>query len=168
MDFIDDIIQREGGSEETDDPLDAGGRTKYGVSEKFSPDMWKDGPPTYEKTRVFYENRYVKIDGIDTISDVSLMHQVADFGVTAGPETAVKTLQQLVTVPCDGKIGPVTLDAITNYPAGNIFGQPVSGSVLLNLAFRDARALYYIVVTKKRPTNLRFLLGWLKRTFEFK
>ena len=167
-DFIDHIIEEEGGSQETNDPADAGGRTKYGISEASNPDAWKDGDITYTEARQIYQQKYIDIDGISTIPDITLMHQVADFGVTAGPDTAVKTLQQLVGVSCDGKIGAATLDAIQKYPTGHLFGSPVSGLTLLNLAFRDARALYYVVITKRRPTNLKFLLGWLKRAFEFK
>ena len=167
-DFIDQIIAEEGGAQKTNDPADAGGRTKYGISEASNPDAWKDGDVSYAEARQIYQQKYIDIDGISTIPDVALMHQVADFGVTSGPETYVKALQQLVGVTCDGKIGTATLAAIQNYPAGSLFGSPVSGLTLLNLAFRDARALYYVVITKRRPTNLKYLLGWLKRAFEFK
>lgn len=166
-DFIDTIIQEEGGAQETNDPTDPGGRTKYGISEKANPEAWASGDLTYDEARKIYQQKYISIDGIDTIPDLTLMHQVADFGVTSGPDTSVKALQQLVGVPSDGKIGPATLAAITNYPAGTLFGTPVSGLVLLNLAFRDARALFYAVATKRRPQNLKFLLGWLKRGFDF-
>lgn len=167
-DFIDQIIQEEGGATETKDPADSGGRTKYGISERANPEAWADGDITYDEARAIYQTRYIEIDGISTIPDITLMHQVADFGVTSGPDTAVKVLQQLVGVTCDGKIGSTTLAAIADYPSGTLFGAPVSGIVLLNLAFRDARVLYYAIATKRIPTNLKFVLGWIRRAFEFK
>lgn len=167
-DFIDDEIQREGGATETDDPADSGGRTKYGISERAFPEAWKDGPPTYQQARDIYQHNFVEIDGIGTIPDLNLQHQVVDFGIPSGPVTAVHILQQILGVPVDGKIGPQTVAAISAYPAGTLFGIPVPGSVLLNLAFRDARALFYATIAKAQPKNLKFVLGWIRRSQEFK
>jgi len=44
----------------------------------------------------------------------------------------------------------------------------VPGRVMLNLAFRDARALRYAAIAKRRPKDLKYLRGWLKRAFEFR
>ena len=46
-DLIDRIIKREGGDKETNDPKDAGGRTKYGISERAHPEVWVDGIVTH-------------------------------------------------------------------------------------------------------------------------
>lgn len=167
-DFIDDEIQREGGATETDDPADAGGRTKYGISEHAHPEAWADGDVSYDEARTIYQKDYVEAQGISKITDTFLMHQVIDFGIPSGPITAVHVLQQLLGVTMDGVVGPATLAAIAAYPNGTLFGIPVPGIVMLNLAFRDARALYYATITKKRPANLKFLLGWIKRSQEFK
>lgn len=167
-DFIDEEIVREGGATETNDSSDSGGRTKYGISEKANPEAWTDGDVSYEEARQIYQHKYINVDGINTIPDVYLQHQVIDFGIPSGPVTAVHVLQQLLGVPADGQIGPKTLEAIKNYPDGTLFGVPVSGSVLLNLAFRDARAIYYATVAKAQPKNLKYVLGWIKRSQEFK
>lgn len=167
-DFIDQIITEEGGSQETNDPADAGGRTIYGISERANPDAWVNGTPTYEQAREIYKQKYIAIDGIESIPDLNLMHQVADFGVTSGPDTSVRTLQQILGVQIDGKIGSTTLAAIAHYPSGTLFGAPISGITLLNLAFRDARIIAYAVDAKRKPANLRFILGWLRRCLDFK
>lgn len=164
-DFIDEIIEREGGSRETNDPADAGGRTKYGISERGNPDLWANGPPTYEAARKRFCERYVL--PFHGITDAHLVEQLVDWGVTSGPATVVRILQQLVGVESDGKIGFKTLAKIASYPAGALFGTPVPGNVLLNLAVRDARAIHYAGACKARPVNLKFILGWLKRTFLF-
>jgi lysozyme family protein len=166
MDFIDRIIEREGGDRETNDPADAGGRTKYGISERANPDLWKDGPPTYEQARQRIFERYVS--PFTGITDPQLLEQLVDWGVTSGPVRVIQVLQQLVGTKTDGVIGSRTLAKVKGFPGGRLFGHPVPGSVLLNLAVRDARALLYAGATKARPANLKFILGWLARAFLFK
>jgi lysozyme family protein len=162
-DFIDDIIVREGGDRETNDPADPGGRTKYGISERGNPDLWKDGPPTYAKARARYIERYVM--PFNGIKDHSLLVQLVDWGVTSGPKAVVQILQQLVGAKVDGVLGPKTVEKVENYPGGMLWGYQVPGPLRLNLAINQARAIHYASITKARPTSLRFILGWLNRTF---
>jgi len=166
--IIDAIIKAEGGEKETNDPSDSGGRTKYGISEKAHPEAWADGDVSREEAREIYRKVYILAEKFDQIKDETLKHQVIDFGVPSGPDRAARLLQQLVGVEADGEIGAKTLEAIEKYPAGKLFGVEVPGRVLLNLAFRDARVMFYATLAKKRPKDLRFLLGWVKRAFEFR
>lgn len=166
-DIIDEIIRREGGSKETNDPDDSGGRTKYGISERAHPKAWEDGDVSYAEARQIYEKIYILGEKFNLLPE-TLKHQVVDHGVPSGPDTAARILQQVLGVPVDGVIGPTTLEAIKNYPSGKLFGVEVPGSVLLNLAFRDARAIHYATIAKRRPKDLKFLVGWLKRSQEFR
>jgi lysozyme family protein len=168
MDQIDEIIRREGGETETNDPADSGGRTKFGISEKAHPDLWADGDVSYTEARNTYEKVYILAEKFHLITDEFLKHQVVDFGVMSGPDAATRLLQQVVGTKVDGVIGPKTLEAIQAYPAGKLFGVTVPGNVLLNLAFRDARVMHYATLAKRRPKDLKFLLGWLRRAFEFR
>lgn len=167
-DIVDDIIRREGGDKETNDPDDSGKRTKYGISEKAHPEAWADGNVTYTEARTIYEKVYILAERFNLLPDEALKHQVIDFGVPSGPDTAARLLQEVLGVKVDGVIGPKTLDAIRNYPDGTLFGVQVPGRVMLNLAFRDARALRYAAIAKRRPKDLKYLRGWLKRAFEFR
>lgn len=167
-DIIDDIIRREGGAAETDDPSDSGGRTKYGISEKAHPEAWEDGTVTHEEAKSIYKETYILAEKFDLVVDEKLRHQLVDFGVTSGPDTATRLLQQLVGVKVDGAIGPKTLEAIASYPGGKLFGFEVPGNVLLNLAFRDARQMHYATIAKRRPKDLKYILGWLRRAQEFR
>ena len=164
-DQIDSIIAREGAP--TNNPHDSGGRTAYGISEKAHPEAWADGVVTYPEARAIYEKVYLTAPHFSSIKDDGLQHQLVDFGVTAGPETVIKILQQLIGVEADGVIGPGTLAAIDAMPGKTLFGLPIPGSVRLNLALRDARVLHYAYLAKKDPKNLEFLLGWVKRAQEF-
>lgn len=170
MDLIDEIILRETGGRKdggfTNDPADAGGRTIWGISERANPDLWRDGPPTYEQARRRYFERYVA--PFEGITEYHLLRQLTDWGVTSGPDKVIRILQQLVGAKIDGVVGPQTVGKVNNFLGGDLFGYAVPGHVLLNLAVRDARALHYAGITKARPTNLRFILGWLARTFLFK
>lgn len=167
-DVIDEIIRREGGDTETNDPSDSGGRTKFGISQKAHPEAWADGDVSYPEARQIYEKVYILAEKFNLLQNEFLKHQVIDHGVPSGPDTAARMLQQVVGVKADGQIGPKTLEAIQNYPSGKLFGVEVPGIVLLNLAFRDARMMHYATIAKKRPKDLKFLLGWLRRAMEFK
>lgn len=167
-DFIDDIIAREGGDKETNNPADSGGRTKFGISEKAHPEAWADGDVSRLEAREIYRRVYILAEKFDRIPNLLLMHQVVDHGVPSGPDTAARMLQQVVGVKIDGEIGAKTIAAIVNYPNGKLFGVDVSGSALLNAAFRDARILHYATIAKRRPKDLEFLLGWIKRAQEFR
>jgi lysozyme family protein len=168
-DPIDNILAREdrtGTGVVTNDPDDSGGETQWGLTRKDNPKEWADGVVTREEAYNAFFSRYgAPFKGIE---DTNLFHQLVDFGVNAGPETAAKVLQQVLGVKADGQIGPKTIQAVLDYPKGTLFGVPVPGFVLLNLAVRDARILFYVGITKRWTKNLKFLLGWLKRAMEFK
>lgn len=166
-DIIDDIIRREGGAKETNDPSDSGGRTKYGISEKANPEAWADGDVTYWEARTIYEKIYILDEKFNLLPE-SLKHQAIDHGVMSGPDTAARMLQQIVGVKVDGSIGPKTLEAVANYPGGKLFGTEVPGIVLLNLAFRDARVIHHVTIAKKRSKDQKYVLGWVKRDQEFR
>lgn len=163
-DQIQQILTNEG--KPTDDPSDAGGPTAFGISKVANPDLWVNGPPTQAQAIQRYQELYIK--PFADIKDINLQHQLVDFGVTTGPQQAIKVLQQTLGLAADGVIGPKTLASIDSYPGGLLFGTPVSGSVRLNMAIRDARILFYASITKRLPQNLKFILGWLSRAMEFR
>lgn len=74
-------------------------------------------------------------------------------------KTAVTKMQMLVGVDADGVLGKVTLGAINAKDPKTLFNE-----------LHDVRAAYYRAIVAKRPTNQKFLKGWLRRldsyTFE--
>lgn len=153
-DEISKVIKREG--PETNDPVDKGGRTKYGISEATNPDLWKDGPPTEAQSRERYEQRYVKGPRFDQIKDSRLQAQLIDFGVNSGPMVAIKKLQEILHVPVDGILGPQTL-VLAN--AGQ--------SADTNNKLVAARVKMIGRIVQNNPSQLKFLSGWLNRALEF-
>lgn len=167
--IVDEILLREdrtGTGVVTNDPDDSGGKTQWGLTEKDNPKEWADGVVTKDEARAAFKQRYLA--PFEGVKDSLLLHQLVDFAVNAGTTAAVKVLQQVVGVAADGQLGPKTLAAIDAYPRGRVFGVEVPSFVMLNLAFRDARTLFYIGITKRFPKNLKFLLGWVRRAQEFR
>ena len=152
--IITDVIKREG--PETNDPLDKGGRTAFGISEKSNPAAWADNVVTEEEARALYEKKYVEGPGFKRIHDPYLKTQLIDYGVNSGPQLAIMELQKILKVTVDGSIGPETLGAIDR----------VDNRHLNNMLVR-ARVKMFGRIVKKDISQVRFLEGWLDRALQF-
>ena len=152
--IIERIIEREGHA--TDDPVDRGGRTERGISERSHPEAWADGKVTEEEARAIYWRLYIHGPGIDQIQDRALQEQLADFGVTSGPSQAIKTLQKVLQVEPDGILGPLTLARIA-----------ALDPIFLGNRLAEARAEFYIGIVIRRPDQIKFLKGWVRRAMRF-
>lgn len=154
--IIEDVIEREGGAKQTNDPRDGGGRTQYGISERYNPEAWVDGKVTDEEAREIYHRKYVRGPGFDKITDPQLQAQLVDYGVNSGPMIAIMKLQQIVGTAVDGVLGKNTLAEVSKYHPEDI------STALVTLR---VKMIGQIVV--KNPSQLRFLNGWLNRALEF-
>ena len=155
MSTIDDVLRREG-DKDTNDPLDEGGRTKFGISEKANPEAWADGVVTEDEARAIYERKYIKGPGFDKIPDAHLRNQLIDFGVNSGPSVAIGKLQEVLGVTVDHVIGPETLGALSKIPSALVSTQLVA-----------ARIKMICRIVTKNPTQLKWLNGWVNRALEF-
>ena len=79
-----------------------------------------------------------------------------DFAVNSGPRRAVKTLQRLVDVDVDGKIGNETIDA-TIEACARIGSRQVAEQLVTE------RGVYLTRLGCTRPGSDDFLVGWIKR-----
>lgn len=152
MDFLDEVIEREGGDRETNDPADAGGRTKFGISERANPEAWTKGPPSRSEAREIYRQRYVVEPGFDRIAFVPLRENLIDFGVTSGPARAILFLQTILGVQKDAVIGPQTLAALAKRE-----GRDVNNQLVV------MREQFYRRLGEVRPANQKFVKGWVRR-----
>ena len=152
-DDLEDLFIREG--PESDHPNDTGGRTKWGISETANPDLWADGEVTKDEAILRYRAHYITRNGIEKLPE-PLDKNVFDFGVTSGPSRAVKTLQFLLGVEQDGRIGPRTLDALASKDVR-----------LLNNLYCSARETFYRSIVHNDPSQKVFLKGWLNRAKTF-
>lgn len=153
-DVIDGVIGREGAP--TNDPVDKGGQTVYGISEAANPDAFKNGPPTAEQARSIYEAKYVKGPGFDKIEDKQLRTQLIDFGVNSGPAVAISKLQEILHIAVDGVLGPQTLSSVNALHPDD-----------LNTCLVAKRVKMICKIVQSNPSQIRFLGGWISRALEF-
>ena len=155
-DDITNILKEEGPP--TNDPIDKGGRTKYGISEKSHPEFWANGQdgPTEAQARTLYAQKYVRGPGFDKILDPSLQAQLIDYGVNSGPMVAIQKLQAILKVPVDGVLGLNTLSTITRVDPKWLNNQLVG-----------ARVLMFAKLVTNVPSQSKFLIGWITRAISF-
>ena len=153
------ILKHEGGY--VNDPLDAGGRTNLGVTQR----VWEEfvGHPvseadmralTPEKVAPMYKIKYWN-PSYCAVLPKGLDYVVFDFAVNAGTGRSVKTLQSAIGVVADGVIGPRTMAAINGANAKDLVAK-----------FSDARTDFYQGIVARKPDQARFIRGWLNRVEE--
>lgn len=145
------VLKSEGGND--DDPADHGGRTSRGITQReydawrrlrHEPvlDVWK--APQSDIEAVYHEeywNPYC--DSLPIGADYFYFNTA----VLAGPRRAAILLQRALGVPADGRIGPVTREAMAQAPP----------KALIEAYAAQSRAFY---TSLHQP---KFTKGWLNR-----
>lgn len=152
---ITQIERREGAV--TNDPLDKGGRTQFGISETTNPEAWRDGQVTEGEARAIYMQKYVIHPGFAKLPPL-LQPLCIDWGVLSGPQLVIMRLQNLLDVEADGILGPNTLAALPALPEGLIW---------LNNQLVAARIRQVGKIVSKDPSQVKYVNGWLNRALEF-
>ena len=159
--ILDDLIRREGGY--VHDPVDRGGPTKYGITQRTLR-AWRGRAVTVdevrrlteEEARAIYHRRYVSEPGFTTLLD-PLRAQVVDDGVMSGPRQAVRDLQRAIgNVTVDGQLGPKTRAALRR-----------RGVAVVHARLIQVRAKRIGRIVQRAPSQARFLNGWLARITTF-
>lgn len=128
------------------DPVDPGGETKYGISKRSYPDVDIKNL-TWDKAAAIYKRDYWDaVRGDDLPSGVDLV--AFDAAVNSGVSRGAKWLQKAVGVTQDGRIGPVTIDALIGCDCESII---------------NAACSYRLQFMRGLPTWYRFKNGWTKR-----
>ena len=140
------LIGSEGGYD--NDPLDAGGETKFGISKRAYPNEDIAGM-TLERAKAIYLHDYWGRAGCDKAPD-ALKFDLFDMAVNQGVGTAVRALQHAAGVVEDGIIGPNTLTALQRVPPASLL-----------FRFDAARLISYTQADDARWA--RFGRGWVKR-----
>lgn len=138
-------------------PLDRGGATYHGVTQRTYDAFRKTvGKPLQsvelmsdlEERVIYHDDYWLPING-DALPE-PLSHAVFDMAINSGVYNAKLTLQSAVRVQQDSVIGPQTVAACKAMP-----------NVLL--AFLEKRAAFIRDIVQERPSQVAFLLGWIKR-----
>jgi type VI secretion system secreted protein VgrG len=93
-----------------------------------------------------------------------LTAKVFDTGVNVGTggaarilQNALNSLKPAVRLKVDGALGPLTLDAL------DLALNAPNGLNRVLAAYADAQADYYRAIVRRKPSQAKFLTGWLRR-----
>lgn len=146
------LLEAEGGY--VNDPDDPGGETKYGISKRSYPNEDIAALTPGRAAEIYRRDYWEPIKG-DQINSGFIASMLMDFAVNAGVETAVTTIQKILQLKPDGIMGPRTVEAINSESESAVIWK-----------FTEARCLHYAEICVKRPKNLKYLRGWIKRSFK--
>lgn len=167
---IDTVIDTEG--DYVNDPSDAGGETRYGITIDVARDYGYSGPmrelPRSLAHRI-YADRYIRTPKFDSVFaiDPAIGFELIDTGINMGPARAAEFLQRWLNglnsagryqdLFVDARVGPRTLDALVKYLAwrGN------DGRRVLLRGLNAGQAARYLAITEAKRTQRRYLFGWM-------
>ena len=177
MKVIDEILEREGWPEYTNDPNDSGGPSKGGIT-RATLQEWRrfqtgdadlmvtaaDVEALREnEARLIYLDKYVEGPGFSGIDDDLLREQVTDAGVLQGVGWSTRRLQELVGVKVDGKCGPITQRAANDKDA-----EALNDCFTAWRTRKLARIVYNDCMNRGYTEGqIKWLNGWINRATEF-
>lgn len=144
------------------DPLDRGGATMAGVTISTYRDFCKrngKSTPTIDSLANLTYNEWLGILKTmfwdrwqaDLIACQYIAEMLVDWVWTSGAY-GITIPQRLLGVKADGIVGPKTLDAVLRQDSDNLFQR-----------LKQARMDYIDQICRRRPANLRFRSGWMRR-----
>lgn len=171
------ILRNEGGYWMDPDNLDSGGETYCGISrvnfpkwegwkiiDKFKPLKREQIITTVKEledlVEQFYADQFYNKCKIDDISNIYISAHLLDHSVNAGVSNGVKCLQKAIlnlghSLDVDGKIGPTTIRLANLCNSKNLLQE-----------FISKRKEYYQEIVDRKPSQNKFLKGWLNRVDE--
>lgn len=138
------------------DPLDNGGETKFGIARNANPEVDVTNLTWEQAKQIYYEKYWIR-GSCDRLKSqrVAILH--FDGCVNHGIHRASVFLQRSVGATEDGVIGPKTLGAVNTADEFEIC-----------LKIAVMREKFYLDIVTRRPSQNRFLKGWLRRINEIK
>lgn len=177
--MIDGLDEPEGGK--SDDPVDRGGLTHYGVTAEGLADYKQRAAPndpiarkkvselTKADTRIIFDEQ-IRQYRLDRIEDSHLRQHIFDMVANHGPGIAIgmwqKALNESGVLPNgqkveeDGILGPETRQVLN--------GLNPEQRRTLNNVMVDNRLRFYETIIKNDPTQEKFRNGWWKRENRFR
>jgi hypothetical protein len=147
------------GSTFTNDPSDAGGATKFGVTQgtltsylgRKATIADVQGLTQATVSDIYRKLYWTPVQG-DSITAQAVATVVLDLAVLCGPATAVRMVQAAVAVTQDGRMGPMTLAAINK-------ADPKSVVQSMSLAACG----YFCNIVVRDTAQQKWLAGWQYR-----
>ena len=159
------ILKWEGGF--VNDPHDSGGATNMGVTfATYAIYCKKKGysQPTVQRLRNISKDQVTDILKVmywdrwkaDQINSQSVANALVDWVWCSGVH-GIKIPQRALGLKNDGIVGPISLAAVNNADPKKLFD-----------TIQDERELFLIDIADRRPTQRRFIKGWLNRVNNLK
>lgn len=136
-----------------DDPDDAGGETKYGIAKNANPSVDIKNLKWADAKEIYFNHYWVAGSCDKLLGRIAALH--FDGCVNNGIRGASKFLQRAVSVDDDGNIGPHTLSVVNKCDPFTVCQ-----------SICDQRIEYYNHIVAKKPEQVKYLKGWLRRISE--
>lgn len=144
--IISDTLEREGWPRVTKHTWDRGGYSKGPITLSTLV-QWRGRPCslyelrklTEREAREILQRRYIFDPRFHLVADTRLQVFLIDYGIHSGPGRAIEDLQRALGVDFDGRLGPVTLRALTGADIGSVYREVYleRWSLLEGLVFND-------------------------------
>jgi lysozyme family protein len=150
------LMYHEGGY--VNDPKDAGGETKYGISKRSYPHLVIKDLTRDQARQIYFIDFWMKCK-CENIENEEIAAKLFDLAVHTGISQAVKLIQRALRaagaqVVEDGIIGSVTLAAINKADPTDLLA-----------ALKSEAAGYYRLLVNANPSQQKFIQGWLSRAY---
>lgn len=155
----------------TNDPLDSGGITRFGLTKRLHPELVEQG--FFDKDAVpsnralvmaqqAYQSQYSQPLMLDSFNSQVIATAMLSFAVVEGNHQAVKCLQQSVikcgiSITVDGLLGHATVDGANNLDP-----------VILLQEWINQENIYFESIVEHNSSQQRFLKGWEARAEKLK
>lgn len=169
-DTIAALILREGGY--SNDPHDSGGETMYGVTVAVARAYGYEGPMNMMPRGVavdIYTRRYWAEIGLDKLLPLSgrVAEECLDTAVNMGTSWPGKFLQRALNalnkgaslypdMTVDGRIGPMTVDALRRF----LTARGTDGETVMLRMLNAQQGVRYLEIAEAAPKNEDFEFGW--------
>lgn len=143
-------------------PADKGGPTNRGITLDTFRSFYGRGTIedikalTFDQFYLIAKKKYWDRWRADEIENQSIAEFLVDWVYNSGV-WGIKIPQKVLGVPNDGVVGPRTIQAVNWQDSPGLFN-----------SLKQAREDFYKDITRKSPSQLVFLKGWLKRNNSFK
>jgi len=145
------------------DPDDAGGETKFGISKRSYPneDIKR---LTLDRAAFLYERDFWNPLRLSEVKSQVIAEEIFDTAVNCGMGTSARIVQEAVNLTnfpaadlvVDGNVGPATIAAVNGHKSPRTLYKALNG--LQFLRYRD--------IVKARPEQEKFMRSWLSRVYE--
>lgn len=141
----------------TGTPDDRGGRTRFGIAERWHPDLTQTGffdsmgrDQALAIAEKVLTGQYAQILLLAQIASQGIATALLSMAVVEGNFEAVKLLQLSVGANPDGGMGPQTMAKVNSFP--DVMTQ-----------YGMFQRAYFQRLAANDPTQLKFVHGWLNR-----